>query len=108
VPPVSLGGAGEAPLAARIRAECPDACDLTGRTRLVDLAALAAGAQLAIGNDTGPMHLVAAVGCRAIVLFSGASDPALTAPRGPDGGWPTVLRAARLDALELQTVLAAL
>lgn len=106
--PVILGSAGEAPLAARIRADCPAARDLTGRTGLADLATLAAGAERAIGNDTGPMHLAAAVGCRSLVLFSGASDPALTAPRGPDGGWPTVLRAGRLDALELETVLAAL
>jgi hypothetical protein len=29
------------------------------------------------------MHIVASVGCAATVLFSAASDPALTAPRGP-------------------------
>jgi hypothetical protein len=28
------------------------------------------------------MHLAAAAGCRAVVLFSSASDPDLTAPRG--------------------------
>ena len=57
--------------------------DLTGRTSLLELAAVMAHAQLAIGNDTGPMHLAAALGARAVVLFSAASDPALTAPRDP-------------------------
>ena len=36
----------------------------------------------AVGNDTGPMHLFVAAGCPATVLYSAASDPALTAPRG--------------------------
>ena len=58
------------------------ALDLTGRTSLGEVAALARRATLAVGNDTGPMHLIAAAGCRSIVLFSRASDPALCAPRG--------------------------
>ena len=43
---------------------------------------LGAKAALAVGNDTGPLHLAAAGGAPAIVLFSKASDPALSAPRG--------------------------
>ena len=39
--------------------------------------------RIAIGNDTGPMHLIAAAGCPSVVLFSRDSDPALCAPRGP-------------------------
>ncbi|MEJ0067903.1 MAG: glycosyltransferase family 9 protein [Pseudomonadota bacterium] len=65
-----------------IRNAAPGTIDLTGQTRLGELTALARRAALAIGNDTGPMHLMAAVGCRAVVLFSDASDPALCAPRG--------------------------
>lgn len=106
--PVVLGAAAEAPLAAAIIAACPGAVDLTGRTSLPDLASLGRGAVLAVGNDTGPMHLIAAVGCRCVVLFSGASDPALTAPRGPGGTWPTVLRVADLADLPAERVAAAL
>ena len=40
-------------------------------------------AEAALGNDTGPMHLIAALGCPALVLFSRESDPALSRPRGP-------------------------
>ncbi len=106
--PVVLGTAAEAPLAAAIRAAAPATRDLTGHTSIADIAALAAGATLAVGNDTGPMHLITATGCPSLVLFSAASDPALTAPRGPHGAWPTVLRVADLADLPLERVEAAL
>ena len=104
IAPVVLGSRAEAALAAAI----PAAIDLTGRTTLADIATLARGAAVAVGNDTGPMHLIAAIGCPCVVLFSAASDPALTAPRGPDGGWPRVLRVADLADLPEPRVAAAL
>ena len=81
--PVVVGTAADAPLAAAIAAQAPGTLDLTGRTDLLALARVAAAAELAVGNDTGPMHVAATLGCHAIVLFSAESDPALTAPRGP-------------------------
>ena len=102
--PVVVGTATDSPLAAAMLARCPEALDLTGRTSLLDLGGLASRAALAVGNDTGPMHLAAAVGCRALVLFSGASDPALTAPRG----CVTVLRERNLADLALERVAACL
>ena len=104
ITPVVLGTRAEAPLAAAI----PAAIDLTGRTEIADLAGLARGAAFAVGNDTGPMHLIAAVGCPSVVLFSADSDPALTAPRGPGGAWPTVLRVPDLADLPVGRVAAAL
>ncbi len=101
--PVVLGSAAEAPLAAAI----PAALDLTGRTTIAQVAAIAARAEIAIGNDTGPMHLAAAVGCPAIVLFSADSDPALAAPRLPGGVWPTVLRVPDLADLSVERVASA-
>jgi ADP-heptose:LPS heptosyltransferase len=106
--PVVLGTQAEAPLAGAIAASCRATVDLTGRTALADIAALAARARVAIGNDTGPMHLAAAIGCPCVVLFSDASDPDLTAPRYPDGGWPIVLRAPDLADLPVERVAAAL
>jgi ADP-heptose:LPS heptosyltransferase len=82
--------------------------DLTGRTSLGQLAAVTARAALAIGNDTGPMHLAAALNVPSVVLFSRASDPKLTAPRYPDGGWPVILRAASLADLPVALVLSSL
>ncbi len=46
------------------------------------IAALAHTAKAAIGNDTGPMHLIALCGCPSVSLFSSASDPQQSAPRG--------------------------
>ena len=104
VAPVVLGSGAEAPLAAAI----PPAIDLTGQTTFADIATLARGAAVAVGNDTGPMHLIAAVGCPSVVLFSADSDPALTAPRGPGGAWPTVLRVPDLADLPAARVAATL
>ncbi len=106
--PVVIGTRAEAPLAATIRAACPSVLDLTGQTEIADLAGLAARASLAVGNDTGPMHLAAAIGCPSLVLFSADSDPALTAPRGPDGSWPRLLRVDDLATLSADRVAASL
>ncbi|OYV81145.1 MAG: ADP-heptose--LPS heptosyltransferase, partial [Acidiphilium sp. 21-68-69] len=107
LPCVVLGTASEASLAAAIVARVPRTLDLTGRTTLPELAGTLARASLAIGNDTGPMHLAAALGIRSVVLFGGASDPALTAPRDPDGGWPAILRRPDLATLAVADVAAA-
>ncbi|SHK22720.1 ADP-heptose:LPS heptosyltransferase [Roseomonas rosea] len=96
IPAVVAGGAGEAGLAGAIRAAAPDALDLTGRTTLFQLAAIARRAAVAVGNDTGPTHLAAAAGCPTLALFGEESDPALCAPRG---GAVEVLRHAPLAAL---------
>jgi len=102
ITPVVLGSRNEADLAAAIRQVTPAAIDLTGRTRLQDLVPLARAAIVAIGNDTGPMHLIAAAGCRSIVLFSHASDPACCAPRGRS---VSVLRRPDLADLPVAAVL---
>jgi ADP-heptose:LPS heptosyltransferase len=100
ITPVVLGTPSEAPLATTIG---PAAIDLTGRTALSDLPSLARGAVVAIGNDTGPMHLAAVAGCPSLVLFSHDSDPGLCAPRGPA---VTVLRRPDLADLCISEVLA--
>jgi ADP-heptose:LPS heptosyltransferase len=103
--PVVIGGAAEAPLGAVIAERCSTARDLTGRTGFGDIVGLARAAHYAIGNDTGPMHLVAAAGCAATVLYSAASDPALTAPRGVA---VTILRRPALASLAVEEVAATL
>jgi ADP-heptose:LPS heptosyltransferase len=108
ITPLVIGSSAEAPLAQAILAACPTALDLTGQTAIADVAGLARRAALAVGNDTGPMHLAAAVGCPCVVLFSADSDPARTAPRGPGGAWPVVLREADLADLPVARVAASL
>ncbi len=98
IAPVVVGTKGERGLAAEIRGGATAAArDLTGQTSFGDLADLGRAATIAIGNDTGPMHLLAAVGCPALVLFSGDSDPALCVPRAPPGAAP--VRVLRRDDL---------
>ena len=102
--PVLIGAEAERETLAAIAAAAP--CEnLCGQTSLDQLAPLARGAALAIGNDTGPMHIIATCGTRSVVLFSDASDPSLCAPRG---GAVTVLRRAPLSDLVPEKVLAAL
>jgi ADP-heptose:LPS heptosyltransferase len=102
--PVLLGTEKERAEIEVIKAACPSVVDLSGRTGFPDIIALARGAEAALGNDTGPMHLIAAGGCPAVVLFSHESDPALCAPRGN----VTVLRRPSLAELGEAEVEAAL
>lgn len=101
--PVAVGGPDERPLGAALAAA--GALDLTGETAFEDLAALARGAALAVGNDTGPMHVAAVAGAPCLVLFSAESAPHRTAPRGPK---VAVLQRDDLSALSVAEVLAAL
>jgi ADP-heptose:LPS heptosyltransferase len=80
--PVIVGAPGEEPLAAEIRAACPEAIDLVGRTELTGLIDLTDAAVITVGNDTGATHVAAAGGHPVVVLFSDASDPLRCAPRG--------------------------
>ena len=102
--PVVVGTVAEAGDAAAILAACPGALDLTGRTSIQDLAGLASRAALAIGGDTGPIHLAAMMGCRVVALFSRFSSPALAAPVGQ----VRLLLADRLDTLDAGQVTAGL
>lgn len=72
-----------------------DAIDLGGKTDLPLLAAGLAECSLLVSNDSGPMHLAAAVGTRTVSLW-GAGDPARTGPP-PEH---TVVRDTRLPCLE--------
>jgi ADP-heptose:LPS heptosyltransferase len=105
LPVVLLGGRTEAELAAGIAAGLPGALNLAGRTDFSQVAALARQAEFAVGNDTGPTHLIAAAGCPTLALFGGDSDPALCAPRGPS---VAVLREVPLSALSVAEVRTAL
>jgi ADP-heptose:LPS heptosyltransferase len=97
-----IGGPQESALAHAIQRKV-QARDLTGHTDFSQVAALGARASIAIGNDTGPIHLIAASGAPTMVLFSSASDPALCGPRGH----VAVMQSANLDELAMEPVLEA-
>lgn len=100
---VIIGGPQESAMARHIQKAVGGARDLTGRTDFAQLAVLGAKAALAVGNDTGPTHLLAAAGAPTIALFSDASDPDLCAPRGH----VAVIRSPDLQALPVSTVASA-
>ncbi|MDP1736235.1 MAG: glycosyltransferase family 9 protein [Caulobacter sp.] len=109
ITPVVLGhGAEEAALAQTILAAAPGTLSLVGATSIAEIASLARGAALAVGNDTGPVHVVVATGCPAVVLFSRDSNPDLSAPRPIRPDQPvTILREPDLADLAVERVWAA-
>jgi lipopolysaccharide heptosyltransferase II len=56
--------------------------DLTGKTTIAELPALLSQCHLFLGNDSGAMHVAAAVGLPVIAIF-GPTDPEGTAPVTP-------------------------
>ncbi len=105
VTPVLVGTSAEREAIDLIKAACPGCRDLGGMTDLHQLAGLGRAATVAVGNDTGPMHLLARVGCPSLVLFSAASDPDRSRPMGRS---VAVLRRDRLDAMPVEAVVQAL
>jgi len=80
---ILFGTAGEAAVSAGILAGLgKPAIDLTGKTPIVELPALLSRCNLFIGNDSGAMHVAAAVGLPIVAIF-GPTDPNGTAPVTP-------------------------
>ena len=80
---ILFGTAAEANVSTAISAEMPrPPIDLTGKTAIADLPALLSQCQLFIGNDSGAMHVAAAVGLPIVAVF-GPTDPHGTAPVTP-------------------------
>ncbi len=119
--PVVLGTEVEAAACAAVAAVSQRVVNICGDSPVLEVMALARGAAAAIGNDTGPMHLIASVGCACVSLFSGATKATLCRPRGPyegpgalptpmdiGAGTVTVLCQDDLSHLTVDRVLAAL
>lgn len=98
VQPVLLGTAAEADINAEIAAGL-EVLNLTGQTAFYDIPALARGAQAAIGNDTGPAHMIAATGLPLVMLFCSAAST--VKKHGPQGA-----RAKTIEAADLTTISA--
>lgn len=105
VPVVIIGGPEAQARSAQVRPPHGTVVDLVGRLTLRQLAALLRRAMLVISNDSGPVHLAAAVGTPTVVLF-GTSDPA-TGPRrwGPWGEGHTVICKPSMEAIRVEEVL---
>ncbi len=80
---IAVGAAEDRPLAEALRRDLGaiPTLDLCGRTNLLQLAAVARRADLFLSNDTGPIHLAAAVGALVVGVYT-STDPLLTGPYG--------------------------
>lgn len=79
---VLLGAPDEQALAADIARRCDaPVVNLVGQTTLRELAAVLSLATVVVSNDSGPMHLAAALG-RPLVSLFGPTDPRRTGPYG--------------------------
>ncbi|MCB1532277.1 MAG: glycosyltransferase family 9 protein [Alphaproteobacteria bacterium] len=105
VQPVILGALSEIKAAQTIMRACPEALNLVAKTSLDQIISLAKDADFAVGNDTGPMHLIGASGCTSLVLFSGRSNPVRHKPKGRA---VKTLQSQDLSDLSLEAVLGAL
>jgi len=102
VTPVLIGGPAERELAAAIAGHVPGAVNLAGGTSFFDIATIAQNAAIAVGNDTGPMHMASLVGVPSLWLFSGSSNPVQSAPKGAH---VYVLREENIANISLTTVM---
>ncbi len=81
-----LGGPRDTEIACQIEAKLRDAglgdssiINVAGETTLLDLCALLRFCKLLLTNDTGPMHIAAAIGTSVISIW-GSTSPELTGP----------------------------
>lgn len=65
--------------------------NVAGKTSLRELCALMSLCRVVLTNDTGPMHVAAAVGAKVVVPF-GSTSPELTGPGLPGAGRHAFLR----------------
>ncbi len=79
LPVALLGSANDRAVSSEIARLAPGAVDLAGRTRLEDAVDLLAAAQVAVTNDSGLMHIAAAVGTPVAAVY-GSTSPENTPP----------------------------
>jgi len=101
--PVLIGTKADSDVTSLIKNAVPSAIDLTGTTKIEDVASLSRTATAAIGNDTGPMHIAAASGCPIVSLFSYISDPDQSAPRATS---IEILRSQNIADISVENVFA--
>ena len=82
IQPVLIGTKDEQDVTDEIHQKSPKTLNLNGKTSLKDIVTMTGEATIAIGNDTGPMHLIGPTGCPSLVLFSHSSDPERHRPLG--------------------------
>ncbi len=104
---VVIGGSEEVEVARTVVARDWPVVNLVGQLTLRHLAALLQRTQVLVSNDSGPVHLAAAVQAKTVVLF-GTSDPAAGPRRwGPWGSGHVVIWKPSVEAIIVDEVVAA-
>ncbi|MFA4995336.1 MAG: glycosyltransferase family 9 protein [Bdellovibrionales bacterium] len=98
---VVVGTDADAAAVSALKALTQNAIDLCGKTSLFELAGILRRAAVVIGNDTGPLHMAAALGAPTLALFSGKSDPVWSRPPGPKVAWRQSANIADLGVDEI-------
>ncbi|MFA6930590.1 MAG: lipopolysaccharide heptosyltransferase II [Lentisphaeria bacterium] len=78
---VLVGTRQESAAAAEISSTCPNVLNLVGKSDLDTLMSILANVDAVVANDSGAMHLAAALGTRGVAVF-GSTDPVATGPIG--------------------------
>ena len=78
---VTVGSAKEEKYLDNITGTDEDALNLAGRSCIGDLMSILRGAAIVVGNDSGPVHVSAAMGVPTVSIF-GSTSPVWTAPAG--------------------------
>jgi lipopolysaccharide heptosyltransferase I len=79
--PIFIGSKDEQPLNHSIHTQAPGSTDFTGQTSLADAVALIRRAALVVTNDSGLMHVSAALGKPTVSIF-GPTNPVHVGPYG--------------------------
>jgi lipopolysaccharide heptosyltransferase I len=82
--PIFIGTQPEQALNRSIQARAPGSIDFTGKTNLADAIALIRRAAVVVTNDSGAMHIAAALGRPAVSIF-GPTNPVTVGPYGQPG-----------------------
>ena len=102
-----IGGREEAPMAIPLVAAVPKVINWVGQLSLRHVAEVLRQATVLISNDSGPVHLAAAVGCHVIALFG--TTVSAQGPRrwGPWGEGHTVIWKSQVADITVDDVMTA-
>ncbi|MEI6985417.1 MAG: glycosyltransferase family 9 protein [Rhodospirillaceae bacterium] len=84
---VVIGTQADRKSVAELCAMAPNVINLCGNTNLLEVAGIARAALGAVGNDTGPVFITAAVGTPTLMLMSRHTIAERMAPLGPSVAW---------------------
>ena len=102
ITPILIGTKIDQAACDEIANQLPKSVNLCGQTDLAQLAAIAAGAKLVVGNDSGPIFLAAKTGAASWMLMGADTDPSMSAPTGKNAHY---IKTDNLQSLKADEVM---